>query len=93
MFDCVFACRTARFGSALTSVGKLQLNKRQFANDFTRLDPSCTCATCTTYTRAYLHLIAAKDRLGATLISYHNIAYLINLTRGARNAIETGTFT
>uniref|UniRef100_A0A0A9WY86 Queuine tRNA-ribosyltransferase n=1 Tax=Lygus hesperus TaxID=30085 RepID=A0A0A9WY86_LYGHE len=93
MFDCVFACRTARFGSALTSTGKLQLTKRKFANDTAPLDPSCRCTTCKTYTRAYLHLIAAKDRLGATLLSYHNIAYLIQLTRDARQAILEGRFT
>lgn len=93
MFDCVFACRTARFGSAMTSRGKLQLTRRQFAEDYRPLDESCTCMTCRTYTRAYLHLIAGKDSLGATLLSYHNIAFLISLTRGAGTAMREGRFT
>eukprot|EP00796_Vickermania_ingenoplastis_P005928 gene5928-4240_t len=93
MFDCVFACRTARFGSAMTASGKLQLTKNAFANDFAPLDAHCSCYTCRHYTRAYLHLVAGKDSIGATLLSYHNIAFLINLTRGARAAIEAGTFT
>ncbi|CCW61637.1 unnamed protein product [Phytomonas sp. EM1] len=94
MFDCVFACRTARFGSALTSTGKIQLGKRRYANDSGPLDAACNCMTCKTYTRAYLHTIcASKHSISATLLSYHNIAYLINLTRGARTAILEGRFT
>lgn len=93
MFDCVFACRTARFGSAMTSTGKLQLTKKTFSNDFRPLDEHCSCYTCRTYTRAYLHLVAGKEAIGATLLSYHNVAFLINLTRGARTAIEEGRFT
>lgn len=94
MFDCVYACRTARFGSALTSEGKIQLSKQEYRYDTRPLDAKCSCMTCRTYTRAYLHLIAAsKDSISATLLSYHNLAYLIALTRGARKAIEEGQFT
>lgn len=92
MFDCVYACRTARFGSALTSVGKLQLSKRNFANDTGKLDPDCSCPTCTQHTRAYLHVVATKETIGATLLSVHNIAYLLNLTRQCRRAIEENRF-
>ncbi|KAK7201061.1 queuine tRNA-ribosyltransferase [Novymonas esmeraldas] len=93
MFDCVYACRTARFGSALTSAGKVQLSRKEYASDLGPLDPKCRCMTCRTYTRAYLHMIAAKEGTAATLLSYHNIAYLLDLTRGARHAIEEGRFT
>ena len=48
---------------------------------------------CRTYTRSYLNMIEAKEGTAATLLSYHNIAYLISLTRGARRAIEDGRFT
>lgn len=92
MFDCVYACRTARFGSALTTVGKLQLTKRNYEMDMGPLDPNCSCKTCTGYTRAYLHQVATKEAIGSTLLSYHNIAYLLQLTRGARAAIQAGTF-
>lgn len=93
MFDCVYACRTARFGSALTSSGKVQLSKKEYATDFGPLDPKCHCMTCRTYTRSYLSMIASKEGTAATLLSYHNIAYLLDLTRGARRAIEEGRFT
>lgn len=92
MFDCVYACRTARFGSALTSQGKLQLSKKNFAKDSGKLDPECSCPTCTKYTRAYLHLVATKETIGATLLSMHNIAYLLNLTRGCRSALQENRF-
>ncbi|KAG8339977.1 queuine tRNA-ribosyltransferase [Trypanosoma vivax] len=93
MFDCVYACRTARFGFALTSTGKIQITKKMYATDMGPLDPSCSCNTCKMYSRAYLHLVATKESVGATLLSFHNVAYLINLTRGARAAIEEGKFT
>lgn len=93
MFDCVFACRTARFGSAMTSGGKLQLTKKAYADDLSPIDPKCSCYTCRHYTRAYLHLVAGKDSIGATLLSYHNIAFLIHLTREAGVAINEGRFT
>lgn len=92
MFDCVYACRTARFGSALTSTGKLQLTKRLYAKDSGPLDAECSCPTCKKYSRAYLHTVATKETIGATLLSMHNIAYLLNLTRACRSAIEKGTF-
>jgi len=34
MFDCVFATRTARFGSAFTSEGMIKIRKEKHANDF-----------------------------------------------------------
>ncbi|EPY35390.1 queuine tRNA-ribosyltransferase [Angomonas deanei] len=93
MFDCVYACRTARFGTVLTTNGNVQLGKKQYASDFGPIDAKCTCKVCKDFTRAYLHRLAGKETAGATLLSYHNIAFLINLTRGARRAIEEGHFT
>eukprot|EP00758_Cryptobia_borreli_P014842 Tbor_TRINITY_DN5965_c1_g1::TRINITY_DN5965_c1_g1_i1::g.18308::m.18308/K00773/tgt, QTRT1; queuine tRNA-ribosyltransferase len=92
MFDCVYACRTARFGSALTSEGKILLTKRVFETDTGPLDPECSCSTCRNYTRSYLYHVATKESIGSTLLSIHNIAYLLQLTRGARAAIEGGNF-
>ena len=92
MFDCVYPCRTARFGTALTSTGKLQLTRKQFAKDYTPLDPLCKCKVCQQYTRAYLHCVATKDTIGSRLLTYHNIAYMIGLTRACRAAIQAGTF-
>jgi queuine tRNA-ribosyltransferase len=92
MFDCVYACRTARFGTAITSRGNIHLARKQYARDKGPLDEDCDCKVCKTHTRAYLHTVAAKEATAATLMSYHNIAYLLNLTRGCRAALREKRF-
>ena len=40
------------------------------------LEPSCTCMTCKTYSRAFLHNLVAKGLPFAShLVTYHNVAY------------------
>ena len=93
MFDSVLPTRTARLGTAFSSEGRLNLRNARFAHDHTPLDTECTCATCTTYTRAYLrHLVTTKEMLGAILLTEHNLHYLIDLMRRAREAIVAGTY-
>jgi queuine tRNA-ribosyltransferase len=93
LFDCVLPTRTARLGTAFSSQGRLNMRNARFARDFTPLDPRCACSTCTQYSRAYIrHLVNTKEMLGATLLSIHNLHFLLELTRKAREAIEAGTF-
>ncbi|MDF1542623.1 MAG: tRNA guanosine(34) transglycosylase Tgt [Anaerosomatales bacterium] len=93
MFDCVLPTRTARTGTALSSNGRMNLKNAQYARDFGPLDPSCSCPTCTGYTRAYLrHLVVMKEMLGSILISIHNLAFLLDLMAEARRAIEVGRY-
>eukprot|EP00668_Euglena_longa_P001335 GGOE01001582.1.p1 GENE.GGOE01001582.1~~GGOE01001582.1.p1 ORF type:complete len:402 (-),score=119.67 GGOE01001582.1:278-1483(-) len=92
MFDCVYPCRTARFGSALISSGKIQLPSHKCKMDFGPLDPLCNCLVCTTYSRAMLHSICTKEPAGASLLTYHNLYYLTRLMRSMRQAIIDGTF-
>lgn len=93
MCDCVIPTRLARHGMAMTSQGKLNIKNAKFEKDFTPLDPSCTCPTCRNYTRSYLrHLYKANEILSATLISEHNIFFLLNLMRQAREAILNDEF-
>ena len=75
-------------GTAFSSEGRLNLRNARFAGDLGPLDPACVCPTCTAYSRAYLrHLVTSKEMLGATLLSEHNLYYLLDLTRRAREAI------
>ena len=91
IFDCVYPTRCGRNGRAMTREGEFNLLNAAFARDFSPLDPRCDCATCTTYTRAYLaHLFRAKEMLGPRLLSYHNVYLLNGLMREARAAIEEG---
>ena len=93
MFDCVLPTRTGRMGTAFSSTGRMNLRNAKFTRDFTPLDPACTCPTCTNYTRAYLrHLVKQGEMLGGILLSIHNLHFLIDLMRRAREAIVAGVY-
>jgi queuine tRNA-ribosyltransferase len=93
MFDCVLPTRTARTGSALTNEGRLNLRNARFARDEAPLDASCDCPACIRFSRAYIrHLVNQNELLGLRLLSLHNLRFLIELTRGARDAIVAGGF-
>ena len=93
MFDCVLPTRTARTGSALTRDGRINLRNARFARDQAPLDETCDCPACSRFTRAYIrHLVNQNELLGLRLLSLHNLRFLIELTRGARDAIDCGGF-
>jgi queuine tRNA-ribosyltransferase len=93
MFDCVLPTRTARTGSATTWQGRLNLRNARYARDPEPLDPDCDCPACTRFSRAYIrHLVNQNELLGLRLLSLHNLRFLLELTRGARSAIERGEF-
>lgn len=93
LFDCVLPTRTARMATAFSSEGRLNLRNARFARDFSPLDPACSCPTCSGYSRAYLrHLMVSKEMLGSILLSIHNLHYLIDLTRRAREAVVAGEY-
>src|SRR5215210_912639 len=91
MFDCVLPTRTARTGSALTWQGRLNLRNARFARDPAPLDPDCACPACERFSRAYLrHLVNQQELLGHRLLTLHNLRFVLDLTAGARAAIERG---
>ncbi|MBA3787579.1 MAG: tRNA guanosine(34) transglycosylase Tgt [Actinobacteria bacterium] len=91
LFDCVLPTRTARTGSALTGAGRLNLKNARFARDPRPLEEGCGCPACTRFSRAYVrHLINQEELLGLRLLSLHNLHFLLELTAGARAAIERG---
>ena len=94
MFDCVLPTRTARTGSAFTSEGRINLRHARFAKDPLPLDPQCGCPACSAgFSRAYLHhLVRQKEMLGSILVSEHNLYYLLDLMRRARQSIIDGTY-
>lgn len=92
-FDCVSPTRVARNGAAYTLDGRLNISRALYREDFTPLDPNCICYTCTNYTKAYInHLLRAKERLAATLVSIHNEHFIIKLVSDMRASIIDGTF-
>jgi queuine tRNA-ribosyltransferase len=89
MFDCVLPSRSGRNGQAFTWNGPLNIRNARFAEDTAPLDEGCTCDTCGTYSRAYLHhLNKAGEILGAMLMTEHNIAFYQQLMQALRKAIE-----
>ncbi|HSK16801.1 MAG TPA: tRNA guanosine(34) transglycosylase Tgt [Gaiellaceae bacterium] len=91
MFDCVLPTRLGRTGSALTWEGRLNLRNARFARDPAPLVEGCPCRACTAFSRAYLrHLVNQQELLGLALLSEHNVRFLLDLTAGARAAIERG---
>ena len=93
MFDCVLPTRNARNGTLYTSQGKINIKRREFAEDDGPLDPCCSCYTCRTFSRAYLrHLYVAKELLSFRLNSLHNLMFFLDTVRAARRAIEEGRF-
>ncbi len=93
MFDCVLPSRSGRNGQAFTWNGPLNMRNARFAEDTGPLDERCSCATCGTYSRAYLHhLIKAGEILGAMLMTEHNLSFYQQLMQGMRDAIAEGRF-
>jgi len=91
MFDCVLPTREARHGRAMTRDGSVNLRNAKYTEDFSPLDASCSCYCCRNFSRSYLrHLVMSKEILGATLISIHNLTFLTDLMKGARDAIDAG---
>ena len=91
MFDCVLPTRNARNGTLYTSLGKVNIRRREYAEDENPLDPDCGCYTCRTFSRAYLrHLFASRELLAFRLNSLHNLTYYLRLAHEARKAVVEG---
>ncbi len=95
-FDCVAPTRIARHGSAIVKrkyltekiARYLNLNNAIYKNDHNPIDHDCDCYTCRNFTRAYIHhLFKAKEILGGTLVSIHNIRTMNRLFEDIRKAL------
>jgi queuine tRNA-ribosyltransferase len=91
-FDCVSPARLGRTGAAYSSDGKINLKNAAMRDDLDPVERGCDCYTCASgYSRAYLaHLFRAEEMLGATLLTIHNVRFLVRLCEGARAAIGAG---
>ncbi len=93
MFDCVSPTRLARHGAAFSNEGRLSLKSSRFALDASPLDKDCLCYTCQNHTRAYLHhLVRINEMTASTLLSIHNISFLVSIAKKCRQAIIAGNF-
>jgi queuine tRNA-ribosyltransferase len=93
MFDCVIQTRHARSGVVYTSRGRARLTDRRYRRDFFPIDASCTCYTCRTFSRAYLHhLFRVGEILAMSLAAVHNIHWFHDFMRRMRGSIIDGSF-
>ena len=93
LFDCVLPTRNGRNATCLTSTGTVKLRNACHRRDSRPIEGGCECLACRRFSRSYLrHLFIANEMLGPILASIHNLTFLQNLTRRAREAIRAGRF-
>jgi queuine tRNA-ribosyltransferase len=91
LFDCVLPTRNGRNAEAFTAAGPLKLRNAAHRRDPRPLESGCACYACGRFSRAYLHhLFLAREMLGPTLLSLHNVAFYCRLMAEARRAVEGG---
>jgi len=93
MFDCVMPTRNGRNAMLFTSQGVINIDNKKWEKDFSVLDDGFDCEVSNYYSKAYLrHLIKAKEMLGLTIASIHNLAFYLWLVKQAREHIIAGDF-
>ena len=93
MFDCVMPTRNGRNAMLFTADGIINIDNKKWEKDFSPIDETIDCAMSAYYSKAYLkHLLKAKEFLGLTIASVHNLAFYLWLVKEARRKIITGEF-
>jgi queuine tRNA-ribosyltransferase len=93
MFDCIIPTAHAQHGTAFTHNGIIRIVRGAYRLDTSPLDASCSCLTCTQYTKGYIHhLMKAREGLGWWLLAYHNLHFYQELMREMRGHILADTF-
>ena len=94
MFDCVMPTRNGRNGMVFTSQGVINIKNKQWASDFSPLDPGLPNEMSQYYTKAYMrHLFMADEILGLQLASIQNLSFYLWLVGQAREHIIIGDYT
>lgn len=92
-FDCVAPTREARTSAVYSPDGRFNVSNGGYKRDFSPIVEDCSCYTCKNYSRAYLnHLFRAKEILGSTLATIHNLHFIVHLVDQMRSAINNGDF-
>ena len=92
-FDCVAPTREARTSAVYSPNGRFNVSNGTYRKDYAPIDSECDCYACQNYSRAYInHLFRAKEILGATLATIHNVHFIVSLVDRMRNAIDNGDF-
>ncbi|NNC79992.1 MAG: tRNA guanosine(34) transglycosylase Tgt [Acidimicrobiales bacterium] len=93
MFDCVLPTRLARHGTLLTSQGRMNLTRAEFAKSDDPIDPAYPDSPVAGWSRGYLrHLLQVKEPTAARLLTIHNLWWLLRFVDDMRTSITNGTF-
>lgn len=93
MFDCVLPTRNARHGSFFTWEGKSNIKIQKYHDDDRPLVEGCNCYACKNHSRAYIrHLWRCGESTASTLLSIHNIKFLVDFSQKCRQAILEDRF-
>lgn len=93
IFDCVEPTRIARHGRFLIKNNNVDINKIEFKDDGKPVDKNCSCYTCQTFSRAYLHhLFKSHELLAYRLATIHNVHFMMQLMKAIREAIASKQF-
>lgn len=94
LFDCVLPTRVGRNGTAYTLDGTINLKNAKWERSHEPLAaPGETHPLCEGFSLGYLrHLVKSDEILGLRLLTLHNLAFYLHLMKGARRAIEDGSF-
>jgi queuine tRNA-ribosyltransferase len=93
MFDCVMPTRNGRNAMLFTANGIINIDNKKWEHDFSPIDETIGCDMSANYSKAYLkHLLKAKEFLGLTIASVHNLAFYLWLVKEARKHIILGDF-
>jgi queuine tRNA-ribosyltransferase len=85
--------RNGRNAMLFTSKGVINIDNKKWEKDFSPIDDGLDCAVSNYYSKAYLrHLMKAKEFLGYTIASIHNLAFYMWLVGEARKHIQEGNF-
>ena len=101
MMDCVLPTRAGRHGlvfrraepgeaaagasAAFPGTVRMNIKRKENAEDLGPIDALCGCLVCRRYSRAYLrHLYVAGEALGATLNSIHNLHFYLDTMERVR---------
>jgi len=93
MFDCVMPTRNGRNGMLFTTQGVINIKNKQWAKDFTPMDPGLPNEISQYYTKAYMrHLFVSNEILGLQLASIQNLSFYLWLVDQARQHIQLGDY-
>jgi queuine tRNA-ribosyltransferase len=93
IFDSRMPTQNARRGLLFTSKGKLRIMRKEHESSKEPIDANCDCYVCKNYSRSYLrHMLMQDEGTGKILVTFHNLYYLQDLVRKAKEHIKNGTF-